>query len=70
MSLSQRQVGLVSGQIEHRHGSSLSAKGTANFGILDVRLPEKSILLNQVLWGSIGWAAGECRLFNGTWSPS
>jgi pyruvate decarboxylase len=37
-------------------------KGTANFGLLDVPLPEKSTLINQVLWGSIGWATGECWL--------
>lgn len=32
--------------------------GTSNFGLLDVPLPEKSTLVNQVLWGSIGWATG------------
>ncbi|RDB18060.1 putative pyruvate decarboxylase C13A11.06 [Hypsizygus marmoreus] len=32
--------------------------GTANFGILDVPLPEKSVLVSQVLWGSIGWSVG------------
>ncbi|TFK73562.1 pyruvate decarboxylase THI3 [Pluteus cervinus] len=32
--------------------------GTANFGILDIPLPEKSIILNQILWGSIGWSVG------------
>lgn len=32
--------------------------GTSNFGILDVPLPEKSVLLSQVLWGSIGWSVG------------
>ncbi|KAG6901008.1 hypothetical protein C0995_002540 [Termitomyces sp. Mi166 len=30
--------------------------GTANFGILDVPLPEKSVLISQILWGSIGWS--------------
>ena len=35
--------------------------GTANFGILDVLLPEKSVLINQILWGSIGWSVGELR---------
>ncbi|KAF8195372.1 pyruvate decarboxylase THI3 [Pholiota molesta] len=34
--------------------------GTANFGILDVPLPEGSILINQILWGSIGWSVGSC----------
>ncbi|KAF9481222.1 pyruvate decarboxylase THI3 [Pholiota conissans] len=34
--------------------------GTANFGILDVPLPEGSILVNQILWGSIGWSVGSC----------
>ncbi|KAG6861625.1 hypothetical protein C0995_014064 [Termitomyces sp. Mi166 len=33
--------------------------GTANFGILDVPLPEKSVLVSQILWGSIGWSVGE-----------
>lgn len=32
--------------------------GTANFGILDVPLPEKSVLINQIFWGSIGWSVG------------
>ncbi|KAH6912549.1 pyruvate decarboxylase [Coprinopsis sp. MPI-PUGE-AT-0042] len=32
--------------------------GTANFGIIDVPLPPKTVLLNQVLWGSIGWSVG------------
>lgn len=32
--------------------------GTANFGILDVPLPPKTLLLSQVLWGSIGWSVG------------
>ncbi|KAK0464686.1 thiamine diphosphate-binding protein [Desarmillaria tabescens] len=34
--------------------------GTSNFGILDVPLPNDSILLNQVFWGSIGWSVGSC----------
>lgn len=32
--------------------------GTANFGILDVQLPEQSVLLTQMLWESIGWSVG------------
>ncbi|KAG6894240.1 hypothetical protein C0992_006957 [Termitomyces sp. T32_za158] len=32
--------------------------GTANFGILDVPLPEKSVLISQILWGSIGCLLG------------
>ncbi|KAJ7742605.1 thiamine diphosphate-binding protein [Mycena metata] len=32
--------------------------GTSYFGILDIPLPEKSILLSQMLWGSIGWTVG------------
>jgi len=32
--------------------------GTSNFGILDIPLPKGSKLLNQILWGSIGWATG------------
>jgi pyruvate decarboxylase len=34
--------------------------GTANFGILDVPLPGNSMLVNQILWGSIGWSVGSC----------
>ncbi|KAF8908910.1 thiamine diphosphate-binding protein [Gymnopilus junonius] len=34
--------------------------GTANFGILDVPLPEDTLLVNQILWGSIGWSVGSC----------
>ena len=32
--------------------------GTANFGILDVPLPNGAILVSQILWGSIGWSVG------------
>ncbi|KAG5642153.1 hypothetical protein DXG03_003557 [Asterophora parasitica] len=32
--------------------------GTSNFGIQDVALPEKSVLVSQILWGSIGWSVG------------
>ncbi|KAG5640576.1 hypothetical protein DXG03_008047 [Asterophora parasitica] len=32
--------------------------GTSNFGILDVPLPEKSVLVSQLLWGSIRWSVG------------
>lgn len=32
--------------------------GTANFGILDVKLPDGAQLINQILWGSIGWSVG------------
>lgn len=35
------------------------SQGTANFGILDIPLPKGSLLLNQILWGSIGWSVGE-----------
>ena len=34
--------------------------GTSNFGIADVPLPEDSVLINQILWGSIGWSVGRC----------
>ncbi|KAJ2935191.1 hypothetical protein H1R20_g1938, partial [Candolleomyces eurysporus] len=34
--------------------------GTANFGILDVPLPPKTMLVSQILWGSIGWSVGAC----------
>jgi len=32
--------------------------GTANFGIMDVQLPENTILASQIFWGSIGWSVG------------
>ncbi|KAI1498421.1 pyruvate decarboxylase [Biscogniauxia marginata] len=35
--------------------------GTANFGIWDTRFPQGVTALNQVLWGSIGWALGACQ---------
>ncbi|KAI0597135.1 pyruvate decarboxylase [Biscogniauxia sp. FL1348] len=35
--------------------------GTANFGIWDTRFPAGVTALNQVLWGSIGWALGACQ---------
>ncbi|PPR06780.1 hypothetical protein CVT24_011280 [Panaeolus cyanescens] len=34
--------------------------GTSNFGILVVPLPKGSILVSQILWGSIGWSVGSC----------
>ncbi|KAG7440406.1 pyruvate decarboxylase, partial [Guyanagaster necrorhizus] len=34
--------------------------GTSDFGILDVPLPNDSILVNQIFWGSIGWSVGSC----------
>ncbi|KAF8650164.1 hypothetical protein AX16_005398 [Volvariella volvacea WC 439] len=36
----------------------ITETGTANFGIMDVPLPEKTHLLSQILWGSIGWSVG------------
>ncbi|KII86955.1 hypothetical protein PLICRDRAFT_43649 [Plicaturopsis crispa FD-325 SS-3] len=32
--------------------------GTSSFGVLDVALPEKSIFVSQILYGSIGWTVG------------
>ncbi|KAJ7095933.1 pyruvate decarboxylase [Mycena belliarum] len=32
--------------------------GTSSFGILDVPLPQDSIFVSQILWGSIGWTVG------------
>lgn len=32
--------------------------GTSSFGILDVPLPEQSVLVTQILWGSIGYTVG------------
>lgn len=34
--------------------------GTSSFGILDVPLPENSVFVSQILWGSIGWTVGVC----------
>ncbi|KAF7299075.1 Pyruvate decarboxylase [Mycena indigotica] len=36
----------------------LAETGTSSFGILDVPLPENSVFLAQILWGSIGWTTG------------
>lgn len=30
--------------------------GTSNFGVLDVPMPDQSIFVSQILYGSIGWA--------------
>jgi pyruvate decarboxylase len=38
----------------------LGETGTSSFGLMDVRFPEGSRFLSQVLWGSIGWTAGAC----------
>jgi pyruvate decarboxylase len=35
-----------------------SAAGTANFGILEVPLPEEVVFVTQILWGSIGYTTG------------
>ncbi|KAI0317507.1 pyruvate decarboxylase [Amylostereum chailletii] len=32
--------------------------GTSSFGLLDVPLPEESVFVSQILWGSIGWTVG------------
>ncbi|KIJ62714.1 hypothetical protein HYDPIDRAFT_94123 [Hydnomerulius pinastri MD-312] len=32
--------------------------GTSSFGILDVPLPDQSVFLSQILYGSIGWTVG------------
>jgi pyruvate decarboxylase len=37
--------------------------GTSNFGILDVPMPDKSVFVSQILYGSIGWATGKyCKI--------
>ena len=33
--------------------------GTSSFGILDVPLPEQSMFVSQILYGSIGWTVGK-----------
>ncbi|KAI0670914.1 pyruvate decarboxylase [Trametes maxima] len=32
--------------------------GTSSFGVLDIPLPQDSIFVSQILWGSIGWTVG------------
>jgi pyruvate decarboxylase len=36
----------------------LAETGTSGFGIIDVPLPKESVLITQVLWGSIGYSVG------------
>lgn len=36
----------------------LAETGTSGFGIIDVPLPQDTILITQVLWGSIGYSVG------------
>ncbi|KAF7346218.1 Pyruvate decarboxylase [Mycena sanguinolenta] len=36
----------------------IAETGTSSFGILDVPLPDKSVFVSQILWGSIGWTVG------------
>lgn len=36
----------------------LSETGTSNFGLIDVLFPRNTLMLSQVLWGSIGWSVG------------
>lgn len=33
--------------------------GSSSFGILDVPLPEQSVFVSQILYGSIGWTVGK-----------
>ncbi|OTA65855.1 thiamine pyrophosphate enzyme [Hypoxylon sp. EC38] len=39
----------------------ITETGTANFGIWETRFPPNVTALNQILWGSIGWAVGACQ---------
>jgi pyruvate decarboxylase len=32
--------------------------GTSSFGALDVRFPDDSLFIAQILWGSLGWTVG------------
>ncbi|KAK7048297.1 pyruvate decarboxylase [Favolaschia claudopus] len=36
----------------------IAETGTSSFGILDIPLPEGSVFVSQILWGSIGWTIG------------
>jgi pyruvate decarboxylase len=44
-------------------GKFFVAEGTSNFGILDIPLPDKSVFVSQILWGSIGWTVGTLIFF-------
>lgn len=37
---------------------TLGQTGTANFGIMNIPLPDGAKLVSQILWGSIGWSVG------------
>ncbi|KAF1808484.1 pyruvate decarboxylase-like protein [Eremomyces bilateralis CBS 781.70] len=39
----------------------ITETGTAEFGIITTRFPAKARAINQVLWGSIGYATGACQ---------
>ncbi|TGJ83994.1 hypothetical protein E0Z10_g4773 [Xylaria hypoxylon] len=39
----------------------ITETGTANFGIWETIFPPNVTALNQILWGSIGWAVGACQ---------
>lgn len=39
----------------------ITETGTANFGIWETRFPKGVTAINQVLWGSIGYALGACQ---------
>ncbi|EKM79422.1 hypothetical protein AGABI1DRAFT_113984 [Agaricus bisporus var. burnettii JB137-S8] len=36
----------------------ITETGTANFGIMNIPLPDGAKLVSQILWGSIGWSVG------------
>ncbi|KAJ7254390.1 thiamine diphosphate-binding protein [Mycena haematopus] len=40
------------------HDVVVAETGTSSFGILDIPLPDKSVFVSQILWGSIGWTVG------------
>ncbi|KAI8627578.1 pyruvate decarboxylase [Xylariaceae sp. FL1651] len=72
-STGEREAGESSGPIKQewfwprissflREGDIVvSETGTANFGIWDTKFPPKVTAMNQILWGSIGWAVGACQ---------
>ncbi|KAH7927614.1 pyruvate decarboxylase [Leucogyrophana mollusca] len=46
------------GQFFQKKDVVVAETGTSSFGILDVPLPEQSVFLAQILYGSIGWSIG------------
>ncbi|KIK85594.1 hypothetical protein PAXRUDRAFT_831956 [Paxillus rubicundulus Ve08.2h10] len=46
------------GKFFKRRDVIVAETGTSSFGILDVPLPDQSVFVSQILYGSIGWTVG------------